>query len=88
MTTSTPGRAAVVTGAGKGMGEAIARRLARDGYAVAILDLDIENARRVADEIVADGLRAIAVDVDVSDRGRSTPRCSRCATRSGRSWCW
>lgn len=69
MTTSTPGRAAVVTGAGKGMGEAVARRLARDGYAVAILDLDIENARRVADEIVADGLHAIAVDVDVSDRG-------------------
>ena len=67
--TSVSGRAAVVTGAGKGMGEAIARRLARDGFAVAILDLDIENAQRVADEIVATGHRALAVDVDVSDRG-------------------
>jgi len=62
------GRAAVVTGGGKGMGEAIARRLARDGFAVAILDLDSENAQRVADEIVAGGHRAIAVAVDVSDR--------------------
>lgn len=67
--TSTQQRAAVVTGAGKGMGEAIARRLASDGYAVAVLDIDAENAKRVADEIVAQGLRAIAVgDVDVSDR--------------------
>jgi 2-hydroxycyclohexanecarboxyl-CoA dehydrogenase len=63
------GRAAVVTGGGKGMGEAIARRLARDGFAVAILDLDIESAQQVADEIVAAGHRAIAVGVDVSDRG-------------------
>lgn len=67
--TSTPSRAAVVTGAGKGMGEAIARRLARDGFAVAILDLDIENAQRVADEVVAAGQQAVALGVDVSDRG-------------------
>jgi 2-hydroxycyclohexanecarboxyl-CoA dehydrogenase len=63
------GRAAVVTGGGKGMGEAIARRLARDGFTVAILDLDIENAQRVSDEIEAAGHRAISVGVDVSDRG-------------------
>lgn len=67
MSTET-GRAAVVTGGGKGMGEAIARQLARDGFAVAILDMDAENAQRVADEIVAEGHRAIAVTVDVSDR--------------------
>jgi 2-hydroxycyclohexanecarboxyl-CoA dehydrogenase len=62
------GRAAVVTGGGKGMGEAIARRLARDGFAVAILDLDIENAQRVTDEIAAAGHQAMPVGVDVSDR--------------------
>lgn len=64
------GRAAVVTGGGKGMGEAIARRLARDGYRVAILDLDAENAERVAAEITAEGHQAIAlggVDVSVRD---------------------
>jgi 2-hydroxycyclohexanecarboxyl-CoA dehydrogenase len=63
------GRVAVVTGAGKGMGEAMARRLAEDGFAVAVLDIDTPNAKRVGDEIAAKGHRAIAVgDVDVADR--------------------
>ena len=63
------GHAAVVTGGGKGMGEAIARRLAGDGFAVAIVDLDTENAERVAAEITAAGGRALALGgVDVSIR--------------------
>jgi len=64
-------RTAVVTGAGKGMGEAIARRLAEDGFAVAVVDVDTENALRVASELKARGHSAIAVgDVDVSDRAQ------------------
>jgi 2-hydroxycyclohexanecarboxyl-CoA dehydrogenase len=64
-------RTAVVTGAGKGMGEAIARRLARDGFGVAVLDVDTEAADRVAAEIGKDGGEAIAITpVDVSDRAR------------------
>jgi len=69
MTDSTGTRTAVVTGGGKGMGEAIARRLAADGFAVAIVDLDGESAERVAAEITAAGHRAIALGgVDVSIR--------------------
>jgi NAD(P)-dependent dehydrogenase (short-subunit alcohol dehydrogenase family) len=64
-------RTAVVTGAGKGMGEAIARRLAEDGFAIAVVDVDTENALRVASELQAQGHPAIAVgDVDVSDRAQ------------------
>ncbi len=55
---------ALVTGGARGIGEAIARRLARDGMHVCVADLDLEVARAVADEI--DGL-AVALDVRDGD---------------------
>jgi meso-butanediol dehydrogenase / (S,S)-butanediol dehydrogenase / diacetyl reductase len=59
---------AVVTGAGRGIGRAIALRLARDGHAVAVNDLDKSTAERVAGEISETGGSAIAVPADVTDR--------------------
>lgn len=66
-------RTAVVTGAGSGMGRAIARRLARDGFAVAIVDIDTDAARTVAEEInsidgMPTGVALAVAPVDVSDR--------------------
>jgi 3-oxoacyl-[acyl-carrier protein] reductase len=46
-------RVAIVTGAARGIGEAIARRLHEDGYRVALTDIDVEGAQRVAGEIGA-----------------------------------
>lgn len=60
---------AIVTGAGSGIGQAIALRLARDGYAVACNDLFAERAEKVAAEIGAAGGRALAIGGDVSDEG-------------------
>lgn len=60
------GRVAIVTGAGRGMGEAIARRLAADGAAVVISDIDEANAKKVALSIGETGAKAIAVRTDVS----------------------
>lgn len=60
------GRIAVVTGAGSGIGRAIARRLAAEGAAVAVLDVDRAAAERVAAAI---GQRALAIGADVRDRG-------------------
>jgi 3-oxoacyl-[acyl-carrier protein] reductase len=60
-------RTAVVTGSARGIGAAVAKRLSRDGFAVAILDLDEGACKVVADEIISSGGSALPVAVDVSD---------------------
>ncbi len=60
-------RAAIVTGAGRGIGRAIALALARDGRSVAVADLLGDAARAVAAEIEQDGASAVAVELDVTD---------------------
>lgn len=59
-------RVALVTGAARGIGAATARRLARDGFAVALLDLDADACTPIVDEITAAGGAAIALAGDVS----------------------
>jgi NAD(P)-dependent dehydrogenase (short-subunit alcohol dehydrogenase family) len=56
-------RVALVTGAGRGIGEATAQALARDGHAVALADLNVAEARRAAGALAGDGHKAFAVDV-------------------------
>jgi 3-oxoacyl-[acyl-carrier protein] reductase len=57
---------AIVTGAGSGIGRAIAIRLSQDGYAILVNDLHLDRAQAVADEIAAAGGKAVAVAGDVS----------------------
>ncbi|MBY3098331.1 SDR family oxidoreductase [Rhizobium laguerreae] len=57
---------AIVTGAGSGIGRAIAIRLSQDGYAVLVNDLHLDRAQAVADEIAVAGGTAAAVAGDVS----------------------
>ncbi len=61
------GRVAVVTGAGSGIGRAIALALARGGAEVHVADVDAERATAVTGEIVTSGGRATAHVVDVTD---------------------
>ena len=62
------GRNAIVTGAARGIGAAVARAYAREGAGVAVVDRDADGAKSVAAEIVAGGGRATAVACDVADR--------------------
>lgn len=57
---------AIVTGAGRGIGRGIALRLAKDGFNVAVSDINAENAAKVAREIAVTGREAMAIIGDVS----------------------
>ena len=61
-------RVAVVTGGASGMGEATCHELGRRGHKVAVLDLNDEAAQRVAEELRAQGVTALGVAADVTDR--------------------
>ena len=58
---------AIVTGGASGIGQGVAHELSAEGAAVMVADLDMANAERVAQEITANGGRAAAVAVDVTD---------------------
>lgn len=61
------GKVALVTGAASGIGRAVALRFAKEGAKVAVVDLNLEGAKRVAKEIKDFGGEAIAVQCDVGE---------------------
>jgi glucose 1-dehydrogenase len=60
------GRVAIITGGARGIGRAMAMRFAREGAAVAIADLRMEQARTTVGEIERQGGKALAIEVDVA----------------------
>lgn len=76
-------KVALVTGAAAGIGKSIALRLARMDMAIALLDLDENAAKPVADEIIASGGKALAVSGDISRRETIQAAVDRIRTELG-----
>jgi 3-oxoacyl-[acyl-carrier protein] reductase len=76
-------RTAIVTGAARGIGAAVAGRLGSDGFNVAVVDLDEASCARTVDAVTAAGGRALAVAADVSDEAAVTAAVDRVATELG-----
>jgi 3-oxoacyl-[acyl-carrier protein] reductase len=76
-------RVAIVTGAARGIGAATALRLAQDGFAVAVLDLDESAAKATVQAIESAGGRALAVGADVSDAEQVESAVTRIVSELG-----
>lgn len=78
------GQVAIVTGGGQGMGRAISLRLAREGAAATVADINLETATGVVQEIEAQGGQALAVKADVTKREDADRMVQETVARFGR----
>ena len=77
-------KAAIVTGAARGIGRAVALRLARSGYSIAIIDLLEQEAEETARDIRALGVKAMAIKADVSSIAAAETAVSNIVQQFGR----
>lgn len=70
----------LITGAGSGIGAGFATAIANEGATVGILDLNLEAAQKVADQIISNGGSAIALAADVADRSQIAGAIQRFVT--------
>lgn len=63
------GKIAIITGGGRGIGEAISKRFAQEGAVVVVADNNVETSKKVVSEIKKKGKKALAIQMDVSRSG-------------------
>ncbi len=77
------GRIAIVTGAGQGIGRAIASGMAREGASVVVAEINKENALKAQKEIEESGQKALAIPTDVSREDSVDAMVKRCVAEFG-----
>lgn len=76
-------RTAIITGAGRGIGAEIARRLASDGMNIAIIDLDEKGIASITEELSAQGHKVLGITADVSNEEAVNAAVEQVATELG-----
>ena len=84
MNESFNGKVALVTGAGSGMGLATAKAFTEADASVVLADIQEEAARAAAEQLIADGRKALAIRCDVSDDGQVASMIERTVSSFGR----
>ncbi len=74
----------IVTGAGNGIGEVIARKLFAEGALVALWDMNLEAARKVAAELDPEGARTVAIKVNVTEEAEAVEAVRMTTDKFGR----
>ncbi|GAB4337952.1 MAG: acetoin reductase [Dehalococcoidia bacterium] len=78
------GKAALVTGAGSGIGRGTAVRLARDGANICVIDIDVEGAEETASMVREFGREAVVVRANVASKPQMQDSADRCVAEFGR----
>ena len=76
-------KTAIVTGGGRGIGESVSKLFAAEGASILVADMVLENAEKVAKDIVESGGKAVAVSVNVADKESVEAMVEACIANFG-----
>ncbi|MFA4989464.1 MAG: 3-oxoacyl-[acyl-carrier-protein] reductase [Candidatus Omnitrophota bacterium] len=77
-------KVALITGGARGIGQAIAMTFAREGADIVVADVNLEVAQKTASEIEALGVRALALEMDVTDYAKVEPGVNKILDKFGK----